>query len=372
MATETAGKTFPTLYKFAKSGAIQQWEITAIEYADGTAAYEVEHGQKGGKIQNSLVEVNVGKNIGKANETTPYDQACKEAESKWKKQLDKNYSEGEAKELPKTDPMLAHKYADKMDKVTYPCHWQPKLDGMRCLGRRAGDEVILTSRKGKVFTTLDHIKKALMEILGDGDIFDGELYCHGVPFQKVSSWIKRLQDNTPKVCYNVYDMVTDEPFSARYSRLSKMISGSKGEGTVTIVHTATLESDLDVKTILEEQEGFGYEGIMLRVGDCSYEVGRRSSNLLKVKSFIDMEFEIVGAEENKGKQKGQCSFVCKTEAGKEFTCKPKGTAAMRREYWENIGSYLGRPLTVRFFEWTTSDDPVPRFPVGVAIREDWD
>lgn len=368
MAAETKGKTFPTLYKFAKSGAVQQWEITAIGFADGKAAYEVEHGQKGGKLQSSLVMVNKGKNIGKANETTPYEQACSEAESKWKKQLDKNYSEGEPKELPKTDPMLAHKYADKMDKVTFPCYWQPKLDGIRCVALRDGDEIHLTSRGGKVFTTLAHIKKALSTIMRDGDIFDGELYVHGTPFQTVSSWVKRLQEDTAKVVYCVYDMINDEPFSSRRYRLQSLIEG-KGQGVVSIVYTGELGSHADVKSILAAQEQGGYEGIMLRVGDCKYQCGRRSSELLKVKTFIDQEFEIVGAEENKGRQKGQCCFICKTEKGTEFKCKPMGTDAERKAYWENRESYIGKQLTIRFFEWTTSDDPVPRFPIGVAVRD---
>ena len=138
--TKIDAKSWPILYKLAKSGATQQWCISANQFPDGTASYTVAHGKKGGKIQTGSVEVLKGKNIGKANETTPYEQACKEAESKWKKQLDKNYSEGEAKELPKTDPMLAHKYKDKMDKVTFPCFWQPKLDGIRCVASRIGDE----------------------------------------------------------------------------------------------------------------------------------------------------------------------------------------------------------------------------------------
>lgn len=371
MKTAKTGRYWPMLYKFAKSGATQEWQIGTVIYDDGTAAYETNYGQRGGKIQTALVEVNEGKNIGKANETTPLEQAASEAESKWKLQKDKGYSENAPKKVQNTNPMLAHKYGDKADKVTFPCYWQPKLDGIRCIASRNGDDITLISRRGKTFNTLDHIKKILLGVMSDGDIFDGELYVHGIPFQKVVSWIKRAQPRTVDVKYNVYDCINDAPFDKRFKLICSRI-GHKGQGLVKTVYTAQLNSHAEVKTILTEQEKRGFEGIMLRVGDCLYECGRRSSNLLKVKTFKDSEYLIIGAEENKGRQKGQCTFVCQAPNGATFKCKPMGTDAVRKEYWENRSNYIGKQLTVRYFELTTSDKPVPRFPIGVGIREEWD
>jgi len=365
------GMPWVRLYKFAKSGATQQWDIEATEFDDGTAAYEVHYGQKGGRIQNTIVEVNEGKNIGKSNETSPYEQAILEAESKWKKQLDKGYAVGAPKVLPQTDPMLAKKYSDKADSVKFPCFWQPKLDGARCIAHRDGDKITLLSRRGKVFTVLKHITTVLMDIMKDGDIFDGELYVHGVPFQRVMSWVKRLQPDTAKVVYNVYDVIIDKPFKERFKIFCDRI-GFRGKGVVKTVYTKILTSHEQVKTILAMAEKRGYEGIMLRIGDCTYQCGRRSSELLKVKTFLDEEFEIIGAEENKGRQKGQCTFICKTSTGATFKVKPMGTDAQRKKYWKNHKNHIGEQLTVRFFEWTTSKPPVPRFPIGVAIRNKWD
>jgi len=361
-------KQWPTLYKFAKSGAVQTWLIIAKDYPSGSAMYESRFGQKNGKIQFALVEVKSGKNIGKANETTPFKQACMEAKAKWKKQLDKGYTEGAPKVLKRTDPMLAKKYQDCAHLVTFPCHWQPKLDGIRCVGFREDGKVKLVSRRGKTFNTLMHIENILEGILGSDDIFDGELYVHGIPFQTVISWIKRLQTDTARVKYNVYDSISDKPFKKRFANVCKLID-KNGYGFVRTVYTAQLNSDAEIKSTLVAQEDRGFEGIMLRVGDCLYENGRRSSNLLKCKSFQDEDFIIIGGEENKGRQKGQCTFVCKTAEGTTFKVKPKGTDTERKEYWENLDSYIGKELTVRFFEWTTSDKPVPRFPIGIIIRD---
>jgi hypothetical protein len=67
----------------------------------------------------------------------------------------------------------------------------------------------------------------------------------------------------------------------------------------------------------------------------------------------------------------QCTFTCVTEDGTEFGVKPKGTEAQREQYWIDFqaGKLTGKMLTVKFFEWTTSENPVPRFPVGVCVRD---
>ena len=44
-----------------------------------------------------------------------------------------------------------------------------------------------------------------------------------------------------------------------------------------------------------------------------------------------------------------------------------GTREQRKEMFENGKNYIGKLLTVRFQEW--SKDKIPRFPVGVQIRD---
>ena len=83
-------KTFKTLYKKTSTGAIQQWSIKATNI-NNIACIVSNYGQVGGKIQESIEQVLQGKNEGKANETTAYEQAISQAESTWKKQLKKGY-----------------------------------------------------------------------------------------------------------------------------------------------------------------------------------------------------------------------------------------------------------------------------------------
>src|SRR5688572_2152141 len=103
-------KRFPKLYKTSSRGSEQEWEIVVNETEDGIGEYTTYFGQVDGQIQTTTVKVLTGKNIGRANETSPYEQACREAESKWKKQLDKGYSEQRGGASMARKPMLAQSY----------------------------------------------------------------------------------------------------------------------------------------------------------------------------------------------------------------------------------------------------------------------
>jgi len=360
----------PTLFKFSSTNKIQQWDIESNELPDGSANIVVRWGQQGGLIQTTTTRVSEGKNIGKSNETSPFAQAKSEAKSKWKKQLDRGYSPGAAKVVAQTNPMLAKSYDKERKKVKFPCFYQPKLDGMRCVAQKLNGKVSMVSRRGKPIDTLPHINSLLEALMDEGEIVDGELYTHGVEFQKVMSWIKRNQPDSARVQYNLYDVINDKPYKERFKRLCLLV-GNRGQDIIRTTYTDIVRSHKEVDEAHDAQCVRGFEGIMLRIGDCQYKCGKRSSELLKVKKFMDEEFKIVGAFENVGKQEGQCTFSCVTKDGGKFNVKPQGTAQEREKYWEDFqkGLIKGKMLTVRFFEWTTSTPKVPRFPVGVIIRD---
>ena len=115
--------------------------------------------------------------------------------------------------------------------------------------------------------------------------------------------------------------------------------------------------------LLEE----GHEGTMIRDKDSMYEVGQRSNYLLKHKDFQTEEYEIVGANEGTGREKGTVIWVCKTQSGREFTVRPEGTLETRKNYFKNKNNFLGKLLTVKFQNLTSLG--IPRFPVGIVIRD---
>lgn len=381
--------TLPTLYARDSKGRVKVWSIETVLNSDATATYTVTHGLQVGKKQNSPKIISVGKNIGRANETTPYEQACSEAESKWKKQLDKGYVEDVnsiplAHEVPMFLPMLAHKWEERGKHITFPAFIQPKLDGFRCLsGRREGPEVMLWSRRKKKFPAPDKIIGELDTILAEDGCLDGELYRHDwrspsnePDFQRISSAVKKRREDTDLLEYHVYDRpVPGQPDLSFYERFYKpaFIDGTLvGTERVKIVPTALVNSAEEMMAQFEEwvSGDLPYEGLMIRNSEGAYTYDARSNDLLKVKSFQEEEFEITGGKEGTGKDAGTVIFFCKLANGTEFESRPTGTHEQRSEYWTNLDNYVGKLLRVRYNGLTS--DGIPRFNRGVGIRESWD
>lgn len=364
----------PALYGHSTHGAVKVWNCR-VEGTTDDAYIVITHGQDRGKQQETRRHITEGKNLGRANETTPWSQAVAEAEALWNKKTDKGYSTTKSaatKKLTSTRlPMLALNYDDRSHDADWSTAFvQPKLNGVRCLMERSGDDIVFHSRGNKQFTTLEHLKADALVVLRDGEILDGELYSHGdITFQELVSLIKNVKSSDPVrvtkyVKFWNYDRCADEPFVKRASRLVEY-------GSIMRVPTYRVANETEMRAYHQQFVEQGYEGLMLRSGNSGYRFQYRSPALLKVKSFQDAEFQIVGVEEGVGKAEGQATFICRTNTGKTFGCRCKGPDAMRKEQWDNRASYVGKMLTVKF--QTLSDDGVPVFPVGINVRgEDYD
>ena len=364
-------KKLDTLYK--KTGkTLRRWEIW-VEFDEKTGIAEIvtQHGVHGGELQIARVKVKQGKNQGRANATTVLEQAHAEAESKWKKQRDKGYLKHGEQPRPIPRPMLALEYK-QFPVVNSWVYVQPKLDGVRALAKHGDSGVELFSRQGKVFEHLDHIVSDLNSIRKKYKdlILDGELYVHGVGFQNIISWVKRKQENTLKIQYHVYDIYSDQidsEYGIERQNMLRELFNSHDFRHLRLVVTETAKTESGVARLAKKYVNEGYEGAMVRVPDTAYTPDKRSKNLLKFKNFISEEFEIIDVKDGVGKEEKKAVFVCKTKDDKQFQCRPRGNDELRTEYFVNREKLVGQMLTVRFFEWT--EDGVPRFPVGVAIRD---
>jgi len=110
----------------------------------------------------------------------------------------------------------------------------------------------------------------------------------------------------------------------------------------------------------------GYEGAIVREFDGEYRMGHRSNKLLKIKNFMDDEFEIIGFTTGVGRFNGCIIWECITDGGDEFRVVPQGTEEERRTTYTEAEDHIGEMLKVKFFDLT--DDGIPRFPVGIGIR----
>lgn len=353
------------LYKVTSGGKDQQWSISTIPNPLGTGWDIVtEYGQVDGVIQEKVINIAKGKNIGRANETTAEEQADSEAQSKYLKQIDKGYSRVRGVETKSNRPMLAEKYPDFKDRVTFPCYVQPKLDGQRCIAACKNGIITLTSRGNKPITTMQHIIDELKTIMVDGDVFDGELYAHKNDFQNAMSFIKKKQDGSKSIKYHIYDIVSSGDFTDRFVNNTVIIDKTY----LKRVWTGTANNPEEIQNKHDEFVNDGYEGLMVRHSGCYYKKGGRSNQLLKVKSFDDAEFKVIDILPG-DRSPTHGKFVClMTNTDTTFTATPDGPFELKEAYLSNKHEFIGKMANVRYFGLTTSGVPVPRFPIMKYIR----
>lgn len=370
---------YQTLYKKTQTGAIQQWSVEV----NGNVVKAC-FGQKGGKLQVSEETIREGKNIGRANETTPAQQAEAEALATWTKKLKSGYvttfdaaQDGETDALIEGGvlPMLAPSKSYPTDsnfakKITFPAFVQPKLDGARCIAVVENGKCTLWSRTRKQIHSVPHIVKQIEAKFDGSIILDGELYNHEFAdsFELLMSKIRQSKPmpGHEDVQYHIYDIVDlTLPY---FSRAAWFDVFMWNDPYLKQVQTEPVYSQAEALEWQEKFELQGYEGAMIRNANGLYESGKRSTNLQKMKSFIEGEFKIVGANEGKARDEGTVgAFVCVTEEGKEFRCRLKATWERRQELFRNPAQWEGKMLTVTYKRMTS--DNVPYIPIGKGIRD---
>ena len=409
--------TFPVLTHTAKAGKEMRWEVSVQADAEGKGVISTRYGYVGGVVQQGEKTVSEGKNLGKKNATTPFQQAVVEARALWNKKVSAGYKElasGTGTAVPTaTDavdggagtagtpvvnassvaesvskdrsaiidvqiplPMLAEKFQQRGHVIAFPCFIQPKFDGTRTVGICGLEsDTCLYSRNRKVYPHLEHIK-AVLKKLPKGLILDGELYTREIHFQKIVGLVKKktlTKDdlaNHALIQLHIYDIVDlTKTFEERFAILQDLFKkGFEGAGTVLhLCVTEELKSAEGLQAKHDEYVAQGYEGIMLRNKAGKYAVGHRSSDLQKFKKFLDDEYNIVGFFEGEGREAGAVIWECETADGKRFRCRPEGTLGERQELFLQGGKAIGKALSVRYQELT--EDKIPRFPIGLAIRD---
>lgn len=351
--------SLPSLYKIDSKGKVRIWSV-----ATEGSTYSVSHGLMGGAQQTTLVACEP-KNVGRSNETTGEQQAISESQGLWNKQKDRK---GYTEQVPTTQPnlpMLAHKYNDHKHKVKWPCIAVQKIDGLRLILTIKDGEVTTTSRTGTTFTGLDHITK---EYVGFDDVvIDGELYSRTLTFEQISSVVRKGDPSDPRmgsIFFYAFDIINEDTYHQRVIYLDTLVSGL---AYTEVVPWYLVNSHEEVETKHKQFLAEGWEGTMVRNIDSLYQKNKRSYDLLKHKSFLDSEFEVIGYKAGKGKFENVPIFLLRCDGG-EFEAVPKGDQALREDYLRNAESYIGSLATVRFFEYTA--DGIPRFPVLIDFRPD--
>lgn len=349
------------IYETAKNGKKKVWNIQVLETPEGYGKIVTTFGYVDGKQQVQENIITKGKNIGKKNETSPYIQACNEAQSLWKKKREK---------VNQVLPMLAHEYNKHKDKIKFPCFVQPKLDGVRMLAHCKDNTITFLSRTGKPLYGLDHIRDELLkfELMKENEVWDGELYSSSMSFDEISGYCRtqKQKEQSQKPEFWVFDAsgsCEKKPFAQRVPRFEAYYQLKYVREVGYDVVNSEKEAEINLNNYIKE----GYEGMMLRNKEGHYEYNYRSYNLQKWKLFMDSEFEVVDVIEGKGIDKGTGIFICKTENDVSFQVRCEGSHEERAQQLNQKQSLIGKLLTVKYQELTKTG--VPRFPVGKCIRE---
>lgn len=301
---------------------------------------------------------------------TIYQQAVFRLDSRTSNKIDAGYqrTEDEAARaefvtdaLGHAKPMLAQKFKDyKRPLDPNNTYVQLKYNGHRCLIFNDGKRHIAVSRNGKEIPGIPHILDNLD--LEPGQIIDGEIYCHGWKLQTIASAAKRYQEASKQLSYVAYDMVNTElGFLNRYTVLSKHTPLADG---VKVAPTIKL-GNRSITELLEQSIQHNYEGLILRLDDVPYEIGRRSSSLLKVKALHDAEFQVIDIVASKD---GWGILVCRIPDGGTFKVSAPGTISEKEKVLKNKDLYTGKQVMVEYSELT--QDGVPFHPVALSFRED--
>ena len=290
------------------------------------------------------------------------------------------------------EPMLAAKWEPEKTRLDYPVGVQVKIDGIRCLCRKVGSTPIrYRSRGNREYPHFNAQFDAELEnyfsfLPNAGVELDGEMYIHGIDFPQLSSVVRNERTPhplLPKLIYHIFDFNTSDPlpYERRYETLTLSLQRYLEAGHIAtrflIVPTNFANSKDEIIELQQYYVQNGYEGAMIRkLANGVYEGKRlqsalyksgRSNNLLKVKTFIDEECEIVAVEKAKGTEADAALLVVRDIRGNVFAVRPAASFEERRQWLTDPGLVINKKATIVYQELSIYN--VPRFPVVKAIRD---
>ena len=172
--------------------------------------------------------------------------------------------------------------------------YEPKWDGFRCLARREGEEVTLTSKSGKplaryfpdILLMLQQLKEKqflldgeLIIPVGDALSFDAlQLRLH-----PAESRVRKLANETPAelMAFDLLELsgkpLTQEPLSERRRALEKFLQKNKAPGLY--LSPATRDRSAALEWL--HRSGGALDGVIAKRLDLEYRPGERA--MIKVK-----------------------------------------------------------------------------------------
>lgn len=336
-----------TLYSRDSKGKIRVWsmELDGNKYRTTSGLLD------GEKVTTEWTIVS-----GKQN-TTSEQQAAKEVEAKYKKQLKTGYFVNihDVDNMSYVEPMLAKSYKDcKVDISSKNWLMQCKFNGVRCIATKKG----LFSRKGEMYVSTPHINESLYDFFCehpyavlDGELFNEELRQN---LNEINSLVRKtknissvdLDKSRQLVSFYVYDGYDMEGISKEDGYIVRKNWIDKNvlmDYTKPVQDTHLLSEDhmWDCYNILIDR---GHEGAILRNKNSPYE-NKRSKHLLKLKPEDDAEGVILDINEGSGNWSGTGKIITLRWGDKEFDATFKGSRDEGAIFLQEKPKWIGQTVT---------------------------
>ena len=298
--------------------------------------------------------------------------------------------------IPTFNVALANKYDNKTKKkvdlkkdVWYVSR---KLDGVRCLivvdekGKARS-----YSRAGKQFCTLSLVEKEIEELGVKNVVYDGEMCIvdknGNEDFQSIMKEIGRKDHTIQNGLFQIFDFIPyrmfskgfgdSGTFSQRINALRSILKNSKLE-FIDFLEQTPVSSFHELTALASTAASKGWEGLMIRKNDL-YK-GKRSNDILKIKTFHDDEYKVEGlnfgpfryVKEGKEVEEEMLTAVLIKHKGNTVNVGSGFTIEQRQTYFKQPSAIHGKTITVQYFEETRNQngDYSLRFPVIKVIHGD--
>lgn len=184
-----------------------------------------------------------------------------------------------------------------------------KLDGVRGYW----DSSQLYTRQNQILTPPHYFVRDFPPFA-----IDGELFSQRGQFEKISSIVRSQKDKGwETLALHVFDVPTAQ--GNLFERLAVLENYLKAHPTqhIKIIKQIPIQNPQHIHQFLKEIESLNGEGVVIRNPNTPYEFGKRSSQILKLKTALDEECTVV--EHHKGK--GQFanilgSLTCENQRGR--------------------------------------------------------
>jgi len=296
--------------------------------------------------------------------------------------------------IPTFNVALANKYDEKTKKkISFEkdvWYVSRKLDGVRCLiivdekGKARS-----YARSGKQFHTLSLVEKELEDLGVKNIVYDGEMCIvdekGNEDFQNIMKEIGRKDHTIQNGLFQIFDFIPYRMFSKGYGEsgtfsqrvfaLQNLLLG-KALNNIDFLEQIPVTSFEELDKLTQTATKKGWEGLMIRK-NVPYQ-GKRSNDILKVKTFHDSEYEVKDVffgplryiKEGVEVEEEMLSGVAVEHKGNTVRVGSGFTIDQRKYLFNNPNEILGKTITVQYFEESKNQDGEYslRFPVIKVIH----